>query len=248
MSFTHPSRRGVLAASAALGLAGAARKQDRLIEPVMRLARSARGAPTVAITFDACPGAFDHRIADALVALSIPATIFVTGRWMRLNPAGLAFLLARPDIFNLENHGELHIPPVLGQRRVFGIPVAGDLEVIRREVVRGGADIEAASGRAPRWYRAATGLYSPLAMPLIRRLDYGIAGYSVNADMGASLPPPSVARRIAGAGDRDVVVAHINQPHRASGEGVVEGLRALRERRVQFARLDHLTSEDVLYG
>jgi len=43
------------------------------------------------------------------------------------------FCLSRRQPF----HGELHIPPVIGNGRIFGIPVAGDLATGRREVVQG---------------------------------------------------------------------------------------------------------------
>jgi peptidoglycan/xylan/chitin deacetylase (PgdA/CDA1 family) len=234
------SRRTLLAASAMLPLAPAcgATTADAPVEPRMRLVDPPPDRLVVAVTLDACPGAFDQRIASALVETSIPATIFVTGLWMRQNPAGLAFLLAHRDLFAIENHGELHIPPVLGRGKIFGIPVAGDLAAVRREVTDGAASVAAATGSAPRWYRAATGYYSPEAMAEIQRLGYAIAGYSLNGDAGASLPARSVARRIANATNGDVIVAHINQPLRPSGPGVVAGIRELQRRGASFLRLD----------
>jgi peptidoglycan/xylan/chitin deacetylase (PgdA/CDA1 family) len=68
---------------------------------------------------------------------------------------------------------------------------------VRREVTEGAASIHAATGTAPRWYRGATGYYSRSAMPAIQQLGFGIAGYSLNADEGASLPAHSVGERIA---------------------------------------------------
>jgi len=245
MPSVQPSRRTLLGATAGVVFARRADASERLIEPTMRLARLASGVPEIALTFDACPGAFDWRIAETLVALGTPATIFVTGRWMRLNPSGLAYLLAHRDIFALENHGEWHIPPVLGPRRVFGLAAAGDLDTVRREVTRGAADIESAAGVTPRWYRAATGYYSRAAMETILDLGYGLAGYSLNADMGASLPSKAVEGRIARAVSGDVIVAHINQPRRSSGQGVVAGLRALQARGARFVRLDRLGPADV---
>ena len=117
------SRRVFLALPVSLSLT----PNDRPIEPHMRLPNAPPDRLTVALTFDACPGAFDERIADALVAARIPATIFVTGVWLRENPKGLAFLLAHRDLFAIENHGEWHTPPILGVGRMFGIPVAGSL-------------------------------------------------------------------------------------------------------------------------
>src|ERR1700732_5105954 len=132
------SRRSLLAAAGFLAFAaGGARAGEEPVKPRMRLANPPPDRLTVALTLDACPGAFDERIATALVESRIPATIFATELWLRRNPAGLAFLLAHGDLFGIENHGELHIPPVLGQRSIYGIPVAGDLVTVRREVTEG---------------------------------------------------------------------------------------------------------------
>jgi len=222
-----------------------ATRPDKPIEPQMRLAGVAPDQVIVALTFDACPGAFDRRIADALVADRIPATIFVTRLWIMRNPNGLAFLLAHHDLFAFENHGELHIPPVLGPGTIFGIPAAGDLATVQHEVTAGAAAVTAATGSAPRWYRASTGFYSPSVIPEIERLGFGIGGYSRNADAGASLPAHSVARRIAEAANGDIIVAHINQPTRPSGEGVVAGIKKLQRRGANFVRLDQLTTSDI---
>jgi len=214
----------------------------------MRLAAPPPGQLAVALTLDACPGSFDQRIATALVESSIPATIFVSDAWMTRNPAALAFLLAHPDLFGLENHGARHIPPILGGGNFFGIPVAGNLAAVQREVTEGASDILAATGAAPRWYRAAAGFYTPSVIPEIQQLGFGIGGYSLNGDIGASLPADSVARRIANAVSGDVIVAHINQPYRSSGLGVIAGIRQLQARGASFLRLDRLTNADIIYA
>ena len=243
------SRRNLLAAPAVLAWARFPRMaaRDVPVEPRMRLGDASPGRLMIALTLDACPGAFDERIATALVESGIKVTIFVTGLWLRENPVGLAFLLAHRDLFAVENHGELHIPPVLGHRRIYGIHTAGDLATVRREVTEGAASIHAATGTAPHLYRGATGYYSRSAMPAIQQLGFGIAGYSLNADEGASLPADSVAARIAKATNGEVIVAHINQPHRSSGAGVVAGVSELQRRGARFLRLDQLAATELAH-
>jgi len=225
---------------AAMILASSARAADpdAPVEPKIRLTDVPEGKRMIALTFDCCPGAFDTRIADVLVAERIPATIFITWLWMRRNPNGLALLLAHPDLFAIENHGEMHIPPVLGYRTIFGIRVAGDLPTIRHEIEAGARAIQAATGAAPRWYRAATGFYTPSVIPQIETMGFAIGAYSFSADQGASLPAARVAQRMAAARSGDIIVAHLNQPLRPSGLGVVEGLRALQRQGTMFVRLD----------
>ncbi len=243
------SRRDVLAGALASALAAgpAAAAAGDMVEPGMRLKARSAGAPTVALTLDACPGGFDLRIANMLVKTATPATIFVTGSWIRRHPEGVAFLKAHPDLFALENHGDRHVPPVLGSRQIFGIQSAGTLAAIEHEVRTGAADVRALTGADPVWYRAATGFYSPAAREAIEGWGFAIGAYSLNADQGASLPAHTVAGRITAAADGDVIVAHVNQPTRSSGQGVADGIEALVRRGVRFVRLDHLTRADVTY-
>jgi peptidoglycan/xylan/chitin deacetylase (PgdA/CDA1 family) len=225
------TRRGLIAAVAApAARAGAA----SLVEPVLCLPAGTAG---VALTLDACPGGFDNRIAKELVAANIPATIFVTSLWMRWNPAALAFLLARSDLFRLENHGAHHLAAVLGKTTMFGVPAAGTLQAIRQEVDDAAAAIMAATGRRPVWYRGATGRYSPEAIGLVHELGFGVAGYSLVADAGASLPAAAVAARLARAKPGDIIIGHINQPHRSSGEGIVAGIIGLHRQGMPFSHV-----------
>jgi peptidoglycan/xylan/chitin deacetylase (PgdA/CDA1 family) len=213
-----------------------------LREPSLRLTNTPAGARTIAVTLDACPGKFDHRIADMLVAKNIPATIFVTEIWMRWNPDGLNVFKSHPAIFSLQNHGAKHLPPVLGDTKIYGISPAGTLPAIKTEILGGAAAITQATGIAPGWYRGAAGIYSPEAIPFIEVQKFLVAGYSLNADEGASLPASIVAARIAAAQDGDVIVGHINQPHRESGAGIAAGLAGLQAAGARFVQLDQIVT------
>lgn len=196
------------------------------------------GDRAVALTFDACSGAVDDRILDELIADRVPATLFVTHRWLKRNAATVAQLLAHSDLFEIENHGENHVPAITDQPTVFGLPTAGSLAAVSKEVTGGAAAVATAFGRAPVWYRDASARYSRDAVQLIDQLGYRIAGYSLNADVGASLPEATVTKRIRAARPGDVVIAHINHPERPAGAGVAEGIRELVVRGVHFERLD----------
>lgn len=211
---------------------------DVLVEPRMTMQVPAQAARTVALTLDACSGAADMRIVDTLISLAIPATIFVTGLWLRTNQLLVSTLRARSDLFNLQNHGERHLPPVLGSRRIYGLRVAGTLDGIHREVERGADAVAATGAPRPAWYRGAAAIYSPAAISAIEAMGVRIAGYSLVADEGASLPAASVARRIAAAVSGDIIIAHVNQPHRESGAGVAAGIAELHRTLTVFAGLD----------
>ncbi|WP_020179697.1 polysaccharide deacetylase family protein [Methylopila sp. M107] len=216
------------------GGAGAVEFEPKLSFPAKQ------GERSVALTFDACAGGFDQRILDALLDGEIKSTIFVTDRWIRSNGANLKLLQSRPDLFQIENHGANHVPPVTDALTVFGIRTAGTVEAVKAEVEGGSRAIKAATGRKPVWYRGATARYSADALEAIRKLGFRIGGYSLNADKGASLPAGVVARRIERAKPGDVVIAHINQPHRPAGAGVAEGVRALKEAGWTFVKLEEV--------
>ncbi len=233
-------RRGLLAAT----LVAAPARADSLVMPRLRLAPTPGGPPRAALTLDACSGAVDRRVLDGLVRLGLPATIFVTGLWLRRNPDMAAWLLEHRALFSLQNHGARHVPAVLGERRLYGIAVAGTPEAVRAEVAGGAAALAAIGAPVPVWYRGATALYSPEALAVIRAMGFRVAGFSVNGDEGASLPAGRVAARIAAAQDGDVIIAHTNHPERPSGPGVVEGAQRLAERGFRLVHLDAGQAEE----
>lgn len=241
---TGMNRRTILRALAGLsvGLAAPAdaiaQSKPILLEPRLTLKPSEDGTRRVALTLDACPGGFDGKIAQALIEWHVPSTIFMTGAWIRSNPNAVRLIMQHPALFAIGNHGGHHIPAVLGAYSLFGLRVAGDLQAVRAEITNGEEAIRKATGEMPRWYRGATARYSPAVVPTIAELGFSIAGYSINGDEGASLPAGGVVSRFKRARDGDVIIAHINQPHRSSGAGVIAGVRALLEQNTQFVRLD----------
>lgn len=232
----HLRRREFIAACCYAICAGSARSSS-LIEPHMQFTPT-EGAPQVAITLDACMGETDMRILGPLVENRIPVTIFATKRWLDRNPAAITLLRQNPDLFAVENHGAQHLSAVIGTARPYGLVPAGTAKAITEEVHSGGEAITRVFGIAPKWYRDATALYSPDAMELIGSMGYRIAGFSLNGDFGASASARMAHKRIAGAKSGDVVISHINQPHRPAGAGVIAGILALKSRGFRFMHLD----------
>ncbi len=219
----------------------AALHQPKLVEPQLHVARAGKAAPAhVALTFDACMGKADERILSTLVRERVPSTIFVTARWLRTNPEAVAVFRANPDLFEIEDHGENHIPAVDFVTAVYGIAAAGSPEAVGREVANGAAAIRAAGLPEPLWFRGATAKYDLSAIHEIRSMGYRVAGFSVNGDGGSLLGTQETEKRIASARDGDVVISHINQPTHAAGEGVARAILALKARGVAFVRLSDI--------
>lgn len=196
------------------------------------------GERAVALTLDACGGDFDADLVATLVALRVPATVFVTRRWIDRHPAGMAQLKAHPELFAIEDHGAAHVPAVIGpERRIYGLRGAADLEQIRAEV-RGGAQAITAQGAPePRWFRGAAAVYDPAAIRAIEAMGYRIAGFSVNADAGATLPHREIVARLSRVQPGDIILAHMNRPASDSAEALRDALPALLARGLQFVTL-----------
>lgn len=236
---TFTTRVLLASAIAFAGLSGAlpAKAASHLVEPGMTMAPAKIG-PRVALTFDACSGKVDDRILDALIDNKIAATIFVTGRWLKHNPEAIARLKAHPDLFEIENHGAMHVPAVDVPVDVYGIRSAGSPAAVLAEVEGGTAAMLAAGLTKPVWYRGATARYSTNAIAEIEKAGYRLGFYSLNGDGGSLLGASTTQRRIAGARDGDVILMHINQPGHPAGKGVVAGILALKAKGYSFVTLD----------
>jgi peptidoglycan/xylan/chitin deacetylase (PgdA/CDA1 family) len=217
----------------------------RLVEPQLKLESRKTGdsqPPRVALTFDACSGKTDGRILSTLIDNNIPATIFVTARWLKHNDAAIALLKARPDLFEIENHGAMHVPAVDRPVSIYGIPAAGSAEAVEAEVAGGAAAI-ATQGIRAHWFRGATAKYSLSSIGQIRQMGFRVAGYSVNGDGGSLLSAVQAEKHISHARDGDVIIAHINQPTHEAGAGVVKGILDLKAKGFTFVRLDDATED-----
>ncbi|MGL3606109.1 polysaccharide deacetylase family protein [Rhizobium sp. G187] len=226
-----------VSAPAAGAAASGVRHEPRLLEPKLTLEASLDHFPTVALTFDACMGKVDERILSLLIDHHIPSTVFVTARWIKRNPDALALMLANAELFEIEDHGENHVPAIDRPMTVFGIAAAGSSEAVAAEVEGGAAAILAAGAEHPLWFRGATAKYTKSAVTEIEGLGYRIAGYSINGDGGSLLGARAVERQYARAKDGDVIISHINQPSHQAGEGVVKGILDLESRGFRFVRL-----------
>ena len=198
-----------------------------------------RGEEVAALTLDACSGSFDAELIHFLIVHRIPATIFATKKWLDRNPAGVALLKQHADLFEIEDHGANHVAPVVGAgRSVFGIPGNPDLAHLEREVLGGANAVAMITGESPRWYRGATAEYDPAAIKAIEAMGYRIAGFSVNADVGATLPRAAIVARLDQVKSGDIIIAHMNKPASETAEGLSEGLQRLLARGFRFVRLD----------
>lgn len=219
---------------------------SRPVEIHDQLAAQTESSKKVALTLDACAGKYDDDLINFLIQNRIPATIFATKKWLDKNPQALSVIKAYLDLFDVEDHGEKHIPAVIGQgRKVYGIPGEPDVIHLRREIVEGARAVEEATGVAPHWYRGATGEYDAESIKEIDRLGYKIAGFSVNADDGATSKKLTIEKRLERVKAGDVIIAHMNKPASDSAEGLALGLAYLLKAGFVFVRLDQVDLQET---
>ena len=220
-----------------IGLSSLARANS-ILEPRLTVAKGGAATPHVALTLDACSGLADQRILSALVEHKIPATVFVTARWLQRNPQSIAMFKAHPELFEIENHGARHIPTIDFPTTIYGLRTAGSPQAVIDEVKGGEQAVIAAMGHPPKWFRGAAAVYTKSSMAEIAGLHQHIAGYSIAGDGGASYSTRRAAEVVSSAKDGDVILVHVNQPHTSAGSGVVEGILNLKSRGFKFVKLD----------
>jgi peptidoglycan/xylan/chitin deacetylase (PgdA/CDA1 family) len=200
----------------------------------------------VAITLDACGGGYDKALVALLVARRIPATVFVTKRWLDRNPAGARDLLAHPELFELEDHGTAHVPAVVGAgRRLYGMAGQPDEAHVRSEVEGAAQAIERIAGRKPAFFRGAGAAYDEASIRTIEAMGLRIAGFSVNADAGATLSASAVASRLRKVQPGDIVIAHMNKPAAGTARGFGLAIDELRRRGLRFVKLSQTPMRPV---
>ena len=220
--------------------------QQKPIEIHDRLMSVEPFAKNVALTLDACSGKFDDNLIKFLIRNRIPATIFATKKWLDHNSLGVSIIKAHLDLFDVEDHGENHIPAVIGVgRKVYGIPGEPDVIHLRREVAEGARAITEMIGVSPHWYRGATAEYDAQAITEIEKMGYRIAGFSINADAGATLRKRAIEDRLKHIKSGDVIIAHMNKPASDSAEGLSAGLIQLLKNGFVFVRLDQVDLQEI---
>lgn len=195
----------------------------------------------VALTFDACGGPggggrVDHDLISLLRRLEVPATLFLNVRWIRVN-ASIARELAHDPLFELANHGQRHCPLTVRDRTAYGIRGTASVGEVVDEVDSATPWFVENTGAPPRWFRSGTAHVDEVGAAIARRLGQPVAGFSVNADAGATASRRAVVGALEGSRAGDIVIGHMNRPHGSTAEGMALALPKLLDRGVGFTPL-----------
>ncbi len=196
----------------------------------------------IAFTFDACGGkngnGYDAQLIDFLRKERIPASLFVTGKWIDANYK--SFLnLAIDSLFEIENHGFNHQPCSVDGESEYGIHGTKNIPDAIDEIEANALKIERITGRKPRFYRSATAFTDEACAKIAKQLGITIISFDVLS--GDAVPKTNKSTIIKNVLNHvspgAIIIMHFNRPKWNTFEAMKEIVPALRKSGYKFVRL-----------
>ena len=200
----------------------------------------------IALTFDACGGPkgkrYDARLINYLEAEKIPATLFISGKWIDANFEILKKLVKNP-LFDIENHGLSHKPCSTTGRSAHGIEGTKNVGEIIDEIEQNALKIKTLTLRKPKYYRPGTAYCDEVCVEIAGALGYEVVTFSLLGDVGAMLTGNQVKEVLLSAPPSSIILLHMNRPESGTAEGVIKAIPELKKKGFSFVKL----SEYPLY-
>ena len=194
----------------------------------------------IALTFDACGSVndgYDAKLIDYLIKEKVPATLFVTGRW--IDKFKKEFInLSKDSLFEIENHGLNHKPASVKGESAYGIKGTRNIQELIDEVEKNAVKMQNLTGKKPKFYRSGTAYYDEAAVKVIKKLGYEAVGFSVLGDAGATFSKAKVKQQLLSAPAGSIIIMHMNHPEKDTAEGVIEAIPILKEKGFKFVKLE----------
>lgn len=194
----------------------------------------------IALTFDACGGprgnGYDAKLIEYLKSEKIPATLFISGKWIDANPEILGELAKEP-LFEIENHGLNHRPCSVNGRSAYGIAGTKGVDEIFNEIEQNATKIETLTSRKPKYYRPGTACSDEICVEIANALGYEVVNFSVRGDAGATYTKNQVKEALLNARPSSIILMHMNHPEGETAEGVIEAIPELTKRGFGFVKL-----------
>ena len=212
-----------------------------LVVPYFGYAAVVRQLPgndkVIALTFDACEtktaSYLDEKIVSFLLSEHIPFTIFVSGKFAHRNGEALRSL-ASTGLVELENHSLSHVQHM---ERLSD-------EAIVREVQECEALLTDIAGRKPLFFRFPAGNYDQRSLGLVESLGYRVVHWSfASGDPDKQLSPQRLSAWVLErARPGNILIFHVNGRGYSTGAALPQIVAELRNRDMQFVRLDSVLS------
>lgn len=196
----------------------------------------------MALTFDACGGAFgngyDEDLISFLIKEEIPATLFVNERWLLDNQALFMELVAQP-FFQIENHGTDHAPLSVNGKEAWGIQGTNSPQEVMNEIMQNHQTVKELTGEEMTLFRSGTAFYDEVAVQIAQELGYDIVNFDILGDAGATYSSTQVKNALMNAKNGSIALLHMNQPNSGTAAGVKQAIPLLREAGFSFVTLEN---------
>ena len=193
----------------------------------------------IALTMDACGSKTDSLDEDLITFLTqekIPATLFITSKWIDKYPDKFKRLSSNP-LFEIENHGKDHRPASLVGKSIYNIQGTKNADSLVHEVLFNADKIEKLTGRRPIFFRSGTAYYDEYAVRLIQDLGFEAVGFSILGDKGATYSVDEVVQALSSLQNGDIIICHMNHPEKDTGKGLMKILPVLKKQGYRFVLL-----------
>ncbi len=183
-----------------------------------------RASRMVALTFDACPtnlpDEFDQQVIDVLQKEQVPATLFLSGRWVEKHPEQAKFLAGKPQ-FEIAAHSYYH--PHLMEKPD---------DRVMREMKRTQAIIKKTTGKTPKYFRPPYGEVDERVATLAKTAGLVTIQYDIaSGDPDPGLSPQRIVRSVLrDAKGGSIVVFHMNRKGVHTAGMLPEIIKGLREK------------------
>jgi len=199
----------------------------------------------IALTFDACDGRYNKELIDFLISENIPATLFLSGKWIDRN-IKKAMELAKNNLFEIENHGLRHRICALSPEKIYHLKNTKNVDEMIDEIELNNRKIQAIFGRRPLFYRPAGAYMDYNCQEVADLLEMKVAGYDNLA--GDSLPKISSKKMadniLKNARHGMVVLMHLNHPERQEVEALKIVIPILRKKGFSFCFLKDFVNQE----
>jgi peptidoglycan/xylan/chitin deacetylase (PgdA/CDA1 family) len=203
------------------------------------LRRGPRAGVAVAITFDACATrthgyGFDRPVFDILKREEVPATIFVSGRWVEFHPDAMADLVATPLIeFGDHSYDHPHMAKLPAGH------IGEEIDLTERALARYGKHSVAFRPPFGQWSRRVMRVVAERGLP-------AVLWDVVSGDPSAKTTTEGMIRTVTRkARPGSIIIFHINGRGHKTAEALPAILADLRARGFEFVPLSRLLQPEA---
>jgi peptidoglycan/xylan/chitin deacetylase (PgdA/CDA1 family) len=198
----------------------------------------------IALTFDACGGPhgseYDAELINYLKKEKIPATLFVSGKWIDANYDTFVEL-SKDGLFEIENHGLNHKPCSVDGESEYGIRGTADVPDAFDEIEANERKIETITGRRPLFFRSSTAFTDEACAKIARQLNVTMISFDVLSGDAVPFTPvktieESVLKNVKPGA---LVIMHFNHPEWNTYEALAKIIPVLKARGYSFTQLQN---------